>query len=85
VHHRRGYLDAGGEAVEDEAAGFALKDGDQIALGSQVGVGAEEGCGQVAVESFGGAQVAGCGGAVDEQRVGPEDFFGELRLLEEFF
>src|ERR1700739_2350149 len=80
VNHGVGDFDAGGESVEDEAAGFLFEDVDEFAIGGEIVFVSENGRRQVAVESVCGAQVVFCGIAVYEQSVGPEYLVGELGL-----
>ena len=56
MDHGVGDFDAGGESVEDEAAGFLLEDVDEFAIGGEVVFVAKDGGGEVAVEGAGGAR-----------------------------
>src|SRR5690348_7746479 len=73
-------FDSGGEAIEDQAAGFLLEDLDEFAVGGKVGFIAKDGCGQVAFEGASGVEVVACGVAVDEERIGAEDLVSEVWL-----
>ena len=83
MHHGVGDFDAGGESVEDEAAGFLFEDLDQLSVRGEVFVVAEDGCGEVAVEGASGAKHVLRVVAVDQQGVGAEDFAGKLGLGDE--
>ena len=53
MHHRVRNFNAGGKTVEDESAGFLLKDADELPVGGEVVFIAEDGGGEVAVEGLG--------------------------------
>ena len=76
----RADFDAGGESVEDEAAGFLFEDVDEFAVGGEVVFIAEDGGGEVAGEGVGGLEVVLCGTAADEECVRAEDLVGEVWL-----
>ncbi len=78
-----GDFDAGGKSVEEDAAGFLFENGYEFAIGGEVVVIAENGSGEVAVESSRGAQIVMRGIAIDEQCVGAKDFVGEVGLADE--
>lgn len=48
MHHGVRDFDAGGEAVEDNPAGFLLEDVNQFAVGGEVVFISEDGCGEMA-------------------------------------
>ncbi len=83
VDHGVGDFDAGGESVEDEAAGFLFEDLDEFTVGGEVVFVAEDGGGEMAVEGACGAQIVARGIAIDEQGIGAEDFAGKVGLGEE--
>jgi len=76
-------FDAGGESVEDDAAGFLLEDLDEFAIGGKVVFVAEDGGGEMAGKGAGGLEVVLCFAAADNEGIGAEDFVGEFRLAQE--
>ena len=83
VDHGVGDLNAGGESIDDDAACFLLENLDELAVEGEVVLIAEYCCGEVAVKRARGAEIVGCGFAVDEKRVRTKYLFRKLRLREE--
>ncbi len=79
VDHGVGDFDAGGKAVEDDAAGLLLEYLDQLAVGGEIFVVAEDGCGEVAVEPLGDEFHIDCV-ASNEKRIRAKDFVREALL-----
>lgn len=76
-------LDAGGEAVDDEAACFGLKEGEELGVGAEIGWGAVDGCGELSCERMrSGKELAGRV-AEDEDGRGAEDLLSERGIGEE--
>ena len=74
-----------GNAVEDEAAGLLFEDRDQVAMRGEIVFAAKDGCGEMTIKRLGHAQIIGRRRAVNKQRVGAEELFGEGRLAQEGF
>ena len=76
-------LDAGGEAVDDEAACFGLKDGEELGVGTEIGRGAVDRCGELSCEGVRGGKELAERVAEDEDGRGAEDLLGERGIGEE--
>ena len=74
MHHGVADFDAGGETVDDDAAGAALEQRKKRAGERGVLLGEMEGCGQLAIEILGDGDELFGAGAFDEQGRGAEDF-----------
>ena len=85
VIHRGGNFHAGGEAIDDEAAGLALEDGEQVAGIGEIFRRGVDRRGELAFEMMGDAQQIGVAAGIDEQRIGSEDFLVQRGVLEEVF
>ena len=68
-------FDAGGEAVDDDAAGDGLEAGDERGVLAEFGIGAVDGRGEVAVEGAEDGVDLALIGAPDDERARSEDFF----------
>ena len=70
-------FDAGGETVDDDAAGDGLEAGDERGVQAEFGIGAMDGRGEVAVQGAEDGVDFARIGAPDDERARPEDFFLE--------
>ena len=83
--HRGADFDAGGKAVDEDAAGDALEGGEERLRGGEVGGVAVDSRGELAFERGGaGGELVGGVGDHDE-REGAEGFRGEHGMCEEIF
>ncbi len=78
MHHCMRDFDTGGEPVDDDAAGFALEDGEKLLRERNVLIGQMKRRGELAVKMASGGEKFVDTAALDEESSGAEDFFQKI-------